>query len=203
LDADRRRRTAAGPADADVIVSDDPRLALVVRAADCVPLLIADRRTGAVAAAHAGWRGIAGGVPRATVRALAREFDSDPADLVAAIGPAISACCYEVGLEVRGKMADAGATGPELERWFFERPRASARNPPMPNLTSPPRANHWYFDCWAATRDGLESAGVRRDSIHAAELCTASHPDMLCSYRRDGSPAGRLAAVIRASRNGD
>src|SRR2546426_12403431 len=68
--------------DADIVVSDDPSLALAIQTADCVPLLLADTRTGAVAAAHAGWRGLAAGVPRAAVGALADTFGSRPSDLI-------------------------------------------------------------------------------------------------------------------------
>jgi YfiH family protein len=92
--AGARSAPPAGRPDADIVVSDDPSLVLAVQTADCVPLLIADRATGAVAAAHAGWRGLAAGVPGVTVAALAREFGSRPADLVAVVGPSICAARY-------------------------------------------------------------------------------------------------------------
>jgi YfiH family protein len=187
-------------AEADIIVSDDPMRALAVRVADCVPLLVADQRTGAVAAAHAGWRGLAAGVPRVTVEALTREFGSRPDDLVAAIGPAISACCYEIGVDVRHRFEAAGYREVDLDRWFLLAPALLPSNPPMANLPSTPRPDHWYFDAWAATRDTLHAAGVPLGCVYAAELCTASHPATFCSYRRDGKDAGRLAAVIRAGR---
>jgi len=169
--------------DADIIVSDDPAIVLSIQAADCVPLLIADRRTDAIAAAHAGWRGMAAGVPEVTVQALSQAFGSRPADLVAAIGPSISASRYEVGDEVREHFIEAGCRSPQLDRWFLpaERP------------------GHWHFDGWASAREQLEAAGVPADRIHLAGLCTASHPDLLCSYRRDGSTAGRIAGAIRTS----
>jgi purine-nucleoside/S-methyl-5'-thioadenosine phosphorylase / adenosine deaminase len=168
---------------ADIIVSDDPAIVLSIQAADCVPLLIADRRTGAIAAAHAGWRGMVARVPEVAVQALSREFGSRAADLVAAIGPSISAPRYEVGDEVRDRFKDAGCPPPQVARWFVpaERP------------------GHWYFDGWASARDQLEASGVPADRIHLAGLCTASHPDLLCSYRRDGKAAGRIAGAIRTS----
>ena len=180
-----RRADAVGPAplpDADILVSDDPRRVVAIQTADCVPLLIADRRTGAVAAAHAGWRGLAAGLPEAVVTALTREFGSRPADLVAAIGPSISAARYEVGADVRSRFTESG--GPRVASWFAaaERPR------------------HWYFDGWRSARDLLEAAGIPAAQIHVAGLCTASHPDLLCSYRRDGAGAGRIAGVIRPGR---
>jgi YfiH family protein len=181
---------------ADIIVSDDPRAALAIQTADCVPLILVDRRTGAVAAAHAGWRGLAAQVPRVAVDALVRECDSRPADLVVAVGPCIGACCYEVGADVR----DAFVASPdvsEIDRWFHEQPLAIELNPPMPGLPPRPRPAHWFFDSWAATRHQLEGAGVPSGQIHMAGLCTASHPDVFCSYRRDGTAAGRLAGAIR------
>jgi len=184
--------------DADIIVSNDPAVAIAIQTADCVPILIADRRTGAVAAAHAGWRGLASGVPRVTVEALAREFGSRPGDLVAAAGPSIGACCYEVGPEVRQRFEEAGWPESTTSRWFFERAQPTIANPSMAGLPAEPRRGHWYFDSGRAASDQLEAAGVRRDQILVAALCTASHPLALCSYRRDGAGTGRIAAAIRA-----
>jgi YfiH family protein len=181
----RASRDAPSPAtpddlpEADILVSNDARLALAIQTADCVPLLIADRRTGAVAAAHAGWRGLAARVPAVAVEALTREFGSRPADLVAAIGPSISAARYEVGADVRERFAASGCS--QMARWFSDADRRS----------------HWYFDGWRSARDLLEAAGVPAAQIHAAGLCTASHPDLLCSYRRDGKGSGRFAGAIR------
>jgi purine-nucleoside/S-methyl-5'-thioadenosine phosphorylase / adenosine deaminase len=168
--------------DADIVVSDDRSLALAIQTADCVPLLIADRATGAVAAAHAGWRGLAAGVPGVTVATLAREFGSAPADLIAAVGPSICAERYEVGEDVRERFLASGRAPLELGRWF----RDAAR------------PGHWLFDGWRAVRDQLESAGVPGGSIHLAGLCTATYPDLFCSYRRDGKGSGRIAAGIKS-----
>jgi polyphenol oxidase len=177
------QRSASRRPDADIIVSDDPTLALAIQTADCVSLLFGDRRSGAIAAAHAGWRGLAAGVPGVAVDALRREFGGNPADLVVAGGPSISGSRYEVGMDVRDRFAAGGSREQDRARWF--RPAG--------------RPDHWYFDAWQATRDQLVAAGVRPDHLHLADMCTASWPDVFCSYRRDGSPAGRLAAVIRRS----
>jgi YfiH family protein len=186
--------------DADVIVSNDPTVAIAIQTADCVPILIADRRSGVVAAAHAGWRGLAAGVPRVAVDALAREFGSRPEDLVAAAGPSIGACCYEVGSEVRRRFEEAGWPEPTMSEWFFSRPQPTRANPSMDGVRTDPRPGHWYFDSGRAARDQLESAGLPGEQIFGAGLCTASHPEVLCSYRRDGGDAGRIAAAIRARR---
>ena len=175
-------RSAGEPLhEADILISDDRSLALAIQTADCVPLLVADRVTGTVAAAHAGWRGLAAGVPGVTVAALARELGSSPADLVAAIGPSISAERYEVGQDVRDRFVAAGFSAEEIERWF--RPGA--------------RPRHWWFDGARSAQDQLEAAGLQPGSIHSAALCTATYPDLFCSYRRDGKGAGRIAAAIR------
>jgi len=180
----------------DIIVTNDPLLGLAVQSADCVPLLIVDPTTKAVGAAHAGWRGLAAGVPAAVVQAMKKNFGSRSSDLFVAIGPSIGACCYEVGSDVREAFS---AKFPESDvgRWFADEPKQVANNPPMPNLKSNGRADHWFFDSWRSVRDQLEAAGVPPERMFPAELCTASHPQVLCSYRRDGTPTGRMAAVVR------
>jgi YfiH family protein len=184
--------------EADILVSGSGSTrGLAVQAADCVPLLIADRRTRAVAAAHAGWRGLAARVPSVVAAVMKAELGSRTSDLVAAIGPSIGACCYEVGGEVRLRFEEAGFDGRHLARWFRRDPAVGGRNPPMPGLPESRRAGHWFFDLWTSARDQLADAGVPIGQIHVAELCTASHPGSLCSYRRDGPPAGRLAGAIR------
>jgi YfiH family protein len=178
------RPSALPRPDADVVVSNDRSLALAIQTADCVPLLMADRATGAVAAAHAGWRGLAAGVPAATVAAMAREFGSAPADLIAAVGPSICAERYEVGEDVRARFQAERFSAAEIERWF--RPVG--------------RTDHWLFDGWRSVQDQLESAGLPADHIHSSGLCTSTSSDLFCSYRRDGTGAGRIAAAIRARR---
>lgn len=182
---------------ADIILNMDPSLAIAVQAADCVPLLLADRRTGAVAAAHAGWRGMAARVPEAVVASMAAAFGTRAADLVCVAGPSIGACCYEVGADVREAFGGAGFAAAQINRWFSPGPKPFAANPPMAGLRRHGRPDHWFFDGWTSVREQLEAAGVGSDQIISSDFCTASHAAALCSYRRDGSPAGRMAAVIR------
>jgi polyphenol oxidase len=176
-----RQKDADRP-EADILVSDDPETALAVRAADCVPLLIADPQTGAVAAVHAGWRGTAAGAATAAVQALAGEFSARPRDLIAAIGPSIGACCYEVGHELIDAFLAAGPSRRDVDRWFM-----------IPAGATKPR-----LDTWAANRDQLMDAGVREENIHISGLCTASHVDWFPSYRVEKENTGRLIGVIRA-----
>ena len=177
-DADPRRFDGA---QADIIVSDRPDVAMAVQVADCVPLLLGDARSGAVAAAHAGWRGRAAGVPRAAVEAMAREFGSRPADIVAATGPSIGPCCYEVGEEVREAFRRAEFPSEAVSRWFV----AGQRGRP-------------HLDLWQAARDQLEEAGLTQGHIHVCGLCTATHRDVFFSYRGDGPATGRMVGVIKA-----
>ncbi len=118
----RKGRTAAAELaetpEADAIVSNVAGLVLSVQVADCVPILVADARDGSAAAIHAGWRGTCAGLVRAVTEAMTKEFGCDPANLVAAIGPSIGPCCYEVGDTVLDAFRRAGATDEHVARWF-------------------------------------------------------------------------------------
>lgn len=165
-----------GSPEADIAVASDPSLAVTVRAADCVPLLLADRRSGAVAAIHAGWKGTAAGAAIVAVQSLASRYHTKPQDVVAAVGPSIGPCCYEVGLELAGHFS----SHPDALGWFSQDAKP-------------------HLDLWRATRDQLARAGVRTEHIHVSGLCTFDHPALLHSYRRDGTAAGRLVAAIRSA----
>jgi hypothetical protein len=158
---------------ADACVSNDPVSAVAVRTADCVPILLADTGTGAVAAVHAGWRGTAAGVATAAVDALRERFGVQPRSLVVAFGPSIGACCYRVGQDVRDAFLAAGHA--VLDRWVAGE----------------------QLDLVAANRDQLVCAGVPEAQIHVCGLCTAMHLGVLTSYRAEKEKAGRLAAAIR------
>jgi YfiH family protein len=186
-----------GSIEADIVLAGPhDATAAGVQAADCVPLLLADPQTGAVTAAHAGWRGLAAGVPGAAVSAMAKMFGTAPGDIVAAIGPSVGACCYEVGADVKERFDRAGFGAGRAAAWFHDQPPRLPRNPPMASVTVGARDGRWFFDGWAAARDQLADAGVPPAQIFAAELCTASH-GAFCSYRRDGARAGRNLAAIR------
>lgn len=162
---------------ADAAISNQDADAVVVKTADCVPVLIADRTGRGVAAVHAGWRGTAQGIAAKTVDAMAETFGSHPRDLVAAIGPSIGPCCYEVGPEVRaGFAASSAAPAP----WFAQ--GAGDRS---------------WLDLWRANAEQLADRGVPTAAIHVARLCTACNPGTFFSYRRERARAGRMLAAIR------
>ena len=167
--------------ESDIVVSDDPGVAVGVQVADCAPILLADRRRPAVGAAHAGWRGTVLSAAAAAVGAMRRAFGSSPADLVAAIGPCLGACCGEVGEDVVEAFRAAGHPDAALSRWFSPGPRGR----PMLDLAT-------------ANADQLRDAGIPPEQIHVAGLCTRTYAGLMHSYRASGSRAGRMSGIIRA-----
>jgi len=168
-----------GTAEADAALSRNPARLLTVQTADCVPVLLADQRSGVAAVAHAGWRGTAAGVCGEAVRRLITVARSEPATLVAALGPSIGPCCYEVGAELIDRFTDAGWAS-RVDDWF-ER-----------------RNGRLYFDLARSNRDQLIASGLRASAVHVSGLCTSCHRDWFPSYRRDGAASGRLAGFITA-----
>ncbi len=149
-------------------------LCLAIRTADCVPVLIADPESRAVAAAHAGWRGIVAGVIPAAIRALAEAGGGDPSNFVAAIGPHIRVDAFEVGDEVAHEI-EAAAPGCGAIR---------------------PRQPRPHADLSLVVRAHLEASGVRNDSVDDVGGCTYADAARFFSYRRDGSRSGRLLSAI-------
>lgn len=162
---------------ADAAWTDEPGVACVVQVADCLPVLLARRDGGAVAAAHAGWRGLAGGVLEATVAALCEAAGAAPADLLAWLGPCIGAGAFEVGAEVRDAFAAESALQPALMRF-------------APRADGDPR---WRADLAGLARARLARLGLAQ--VHGAGLCTVSEASRFFSYRRDGV-CGRFAAAV-------
>jgi hypothetical protein len=197
------RRGAAYPPESpdwsvgDIVVSDDPSVALCVKVADCVPILLADMRAGAVAAVHAGWRGTAAAAAQMAVEGLAENFGTAPADIIAAIGPSIGPCCYRVGEDVRAAFESAGRWAGPLGAWFSAAPTATAlRGVPGTDPAVSGGASG-FLDTWAANADQLRAAGVPSSQVHVSRACTSCHRDVFHSYRVDGERAGRMVGVVR------
>ncbi len=167
-----RRAPWTGRPEADAAVAEAPGLLLGIETADCLPVLVVDPVRRAVAAAHAGWRGTASGVAREAVAALVAG-GSRTGDLIAATGPAIGPCCYEVGDELRSAFGERGVD-------FF---RPGPRGRP-------------HLDVRAANERQLREAGIAEDRIHRVDDCTRCRADLYYSYRRDGKQAGRMINFI-------
>jgi hypothetical protein len=162
----------------DALVSASADVILTIRTADCVPILLVAPAARAVAAVHAGWRGLLAGVVAGSVTALALRYGAAAATIEAAIGPAIGGCCYEFGAEHRhGFVARWGAA-------------ADAAWRPGP---SPERG---YLDLRRLAAVALKAAGLEASAIRTLGPCTAEHPDALHSYRRDGTGAGRQLSYV-------
>lgn len=154
----------------DALVTDQPGQMVGVRTADCVPILLVDGKARAVAAVHAGWRGTAQQIAGGAVAELAARFGTKPQDVYAAIGPAIGACCYEVGPEVAAAFT----------QWWPEFDGVTGRV---------------KLDLIETNRLQLIDAGLAGDRIFTGAPCTA-HTATLHSYRRDKEAAGRMISAI-------
>jgi polyphenol oxidase len=181
----------------DASATNRPGLLLAVQTADCVPILLVDLRKRAVAAVHAGWRGT---LQRIVVKAIGKmtmQFGSRPEDVVAALGPSIGGCCYEVGVEVAVEFQSQFASARD---WFDELRTGDEPNPlQWLNMTPPghqPPPRNVLLDLRKANRAQLLDAGLLPKNIFASHLCTACRRDLLFSYRKEGPRTGRLMAVI-------
>jgi YfiH family protein len=171
---------SAEATECDALTANIPRTLLGVQTADCLPVLLADERTGAFAAVHAGWRGTLAGILARTIERMQLAYDSRPDDLRLAFGPTAAACCFEVGPEV------IAAFG---ERYSYIDELISARQPNG-------KAN---LDLNLANERQAIDAGVRCENIYHSGLCTICRPELFFSYRGERGaerPVGRLMGVI-------
>ncbi len=200
---------APGPADraparGDALATRARGILLTVQTADCSPILLADTRKRVAAAIHAGWRGTAARIAQKTIGDLRLHFGTRPEDVVAAIGPTIKGCCYEVGPDVAHEFGSQFASAAE----WFDGPFAalSTGDEPTPFAWlqhDPPgheRPKRVRLDLAAANRWQLEGAGVPAERIFVCGLCTSCQADWLFSYRREGGHTGRLMAAIGKKR---
>ncbi|MBC8530873.1 peptidoglycan editing factor PgeF [Gehongia tenuis] len=161
---------------ADALITDLSGLTLVKHTADCVPVLLLDPAAKAVSAIHAGWRGTAKRIAQRAVEAMARRYGSKPENILAAIGPSIGPCCFEVDEPVYGAMAKAGLLSAALVR--------DKKN------------GHYDMDLWRANARALMDGGLLAEHITIAGLCTRCRGELFFSHRRDRGKTGSLAAMI-------
>jgi YfiH family protein len=188
----------------DALMTNHPGILLSVRVADCMPILMVDGESRAVAAVHAGWRGALESILEKTAGEMRRVFRSQPEKLIAAIGPSIRGCCYEVGEELVEAFCGRFERGEQFFRTEPAESRAAgAANRRLPLFFSQAPPGHQlnehsgvYLDLVAAARYQLEQAGVPPTQIYAADYCTSCRNDLFYSFRKEGSLAGRMMAVI-------
>jgi YfiH family protein len=161
----------------DIILTDDPGVTLLMRFADCVPILLYDPHRRAIGVAHAGWLGTVRRAAEVTVQAMVRTFDSDPTDILVGLGPSIGPDHYAVGAEV-------------VEQFEASFGRGASRHLAQ-------KEGMTYLDLWSANQALLQGQGV--EHIEAAKICTACHIQDWYSHRSEGGKTGRFGAVIALS----
>lgn len=163
--------------DVDGLITNLRGVGLVTHFADCVPLLFYDPKKQVVAASHSGWRGTVGQIGAVTVRKMQEHFGCNPSDIIAAIGPCIKQCCYEVDLPVIAQFnsvsgLDATAFAKQIDN------------------------NHFMLDLCEANRQILVNTGIKNDNIDISDICTCCNSNSLHSHRATGGKRGIMAAFI-------
>jgi len=162
------------PKISDAVITDKKGVLIGVQGADCVPIVLYDRRTAATGVVHAGWRGTSAGILRKTIRAMGERFASSPSDLLIAIGPAIRWCCYGVGPEVVGAIRKSTGEGD----YYLSRGEKD------------------FLDLPNANRYQAISVGVNPENLWISEDCTYCLPERYYSYRFAKGPTGRQGGFI-------
>jgi hypothetical protein len=185
------------PCKGDAAITNEMGLLLGTQTADCVPILLVDPKKRVVAAIHAGRRGTLSRIAQKTVGRMQQEFRSKPTDVLAAIGPSIGPCCYEVGAEFVTKFTSQFADAQE----YFDEARSGEEPNPLqwlnmkpPGHQPPPKNVH--LDLRKANQSQLVAAGLRVKNIFTSDLCTACRSDLFFSYRKEGLLSGRMLSVI-------
>ena len=171
----------SGTLEGDALVTSCSNVLLVVRTADCVPVLLADIERKAVAAVHAGWRGTVGGIVQKTMSGLTEQYGTKPTDLRAAIGPSIGACCFEV---------DGPVMGPIKKQWSS-----------VSEVLRPISATHAMLDLKRLIYHQLREAGVPAEAIRQSTHCTHCDDTRYFSYRREGRVNGTMSSGIMIQSN--
>ncbi len=177
-DCGRGLERPVGYCDVDGLVTNEPGVVLATFYADCVPLFFVDPVHHCIGLSHSGWRGTVGKIGKVTVETMAREFGSEPGDLLAAVGPSICQECYEVSEEVIGLFRENFAE----ELW--------------PKLFYRKDNGHYQLNLWEANRLIFQEAGILPQHITVTDICTACNPELLFSHRASGGKRGNLAGFL-------
>ena len=164
----------------DALVTDQAGVLLTIRTADCLPVLVHDSARNVVAALHVGWRGAIAGIVPKSLSLLHQRFGSTPESLQIGIGPSVGPCCYEVDEPVLSRL------------------RAGFRD--WRSVVGDAGPNKAMLDLHALVRRQAQGAGVDGDRIRSVRVCTACHPDLFYSYRREGTVKGTMISGIMLTR---
>jgi YfiH family protein len=188
----------------DGLMTDEPGVLLGIQTADCIPVLVADRKNRAVAAFHAGWRGTLSRIVENGVGRMRLEFGSRPEHLIASIGPAIGVCCYAVGEEVREQFESQFIYAPELFREVYDSDPVKTKYPMLFLTARAPGHSEigpaMHLDLAEANRRQLLAAGLKKSAIFLTGQCTGCHTDRFFSHRTERGFTGRMMSVIGVAR---
>jgi YfiH family protein len=188
------------PHKGDGLITSQPRLLLGIQTADCIPVLVADRRRKAVAAFHAGWRGTVRRIVENGIGRMRLEFGSRAEDLVAAIGPGVGQCCYAVGEEVLSEFESQFTYGSDLFREVASSDPVRTKYPMMFMTRHAPghsfRGSGLHLDLIEANRRQLMAAGIQSGAIQIVGACTNCYPELFFSHRGSQGRCGRMMSVI-------
>jgi hypothetical protein len=181
-------------------MTDEPGLLVGIQTADCIPVLLADRKRHAVAAFHAGWRGTVNRIVESGIGRMRLQFGSQPEDLVAAIGPGIGACCYSVGEEVLSSFESQFSYARELFREVYDSDPVRTRYPMLFLTQRAPGHSEigpsLHLNLMEANRRQLLAAGLKPRSIKLIGGCTSCQQELFFSHRGSQGHAGRMLSVI-------
>jgi polyphenol oxidase len=188
----------------DGLMTDEPGVLLGIQTADCIPVLVADRKQRAVAGFHAGWRGTLARIVENGVGRMRLEFGSRPEDLIASIGPGIGQCCYAVGEEVQQEFESQFTYASDLFREVYDSDQIRNKYP-MLFLTArapghSPIGPGMHLDLAEANRRQLLAAGLKPSAIFMTGECTGCHTDRFFSHRVERGFTGRMMSVIGIAR---
>jgi YfiH family protein len=184
----------------DGLMTDEPGVLLGIQTADCIPVLVADRKKRAVAAFHAGWRGTLARIVETGVGRMRLEFGSKPENLIASIGPGIGQCCYSVGDEVREQFESQFPYAPELFHEVYDSDPVKEKYPMLFLTARAPGHSElgpgMHLDLVEANRRQLLGAGLKKGSIFVTGQCTGCNTDRFFSHRIEQGFTGRMMSVI-------
>jgi YfiH family protein len=203
IDGVRVDRMPEQPLAGDGMVTDMPGLVVAVQTADCLPIILADRKRRAFGVFHAGWRGTVHRIVEKGVGEMRKHFGSEPQDIVAAIGPGVQGCCYEVGEELRTRFEAQFAYASSLFREVKESDPVREKYPMLFLTARAPGHSELpvklFLDLVEANRRQLLDAGVMAKNIETVGPCTACHTELLFSFRAEKGVTGRMMAAAGIS----